>query len=1139
MTEQTDPNPSPKATNTWEANLSLSNVYGSTLYQFFDSSSSDGVVSLLDHIEIEEIKITYKYEGPKTTNFTSDGTLRLGDLPLVLSFNHSKQGWTFNANLTFGENDPPPTTVGKIAAHIFGPDLVLPDFVADISLKLPKSKNAAGIEMVSLEPEEKPKPSGSAANVPQAGVKKDVFFSAWVQIDGFSFQAFQFQGAPTDVNDPKTRPAVQRAFRLSVQTIESIKIDLIGSLPQPFDEMVFLYVQPQKKNGAPTGLTHEVVEKINSNVKTEEQKLLYKALKKKEDYKPDDVVIQSGMHFMLLRKDPQQGSIVVLDYVFGQGKSKPRNKALMMDVPEPGKEEEDQEEPDPEPEPSAAKAPYEKKIGPITIRNLGLKYSLGEHPSLSLLLDASVLLGPIGVGLLGFKLTFVFDKGSDLFTNIPAPQPSIDGLAASFDRSPVILAGMFKHVDTTYQGAATLSFKLYLFQAAGFYGKVKSPSGKEFMSTFVYFILNGPLATLEFAEIRGVTGGFGYNSFLQFPTVTNVLDFPLIKTPEPSDPKSALESLMGVDAWFFPKGNAFWLAAGLTVLAFEILDIKAVIAVEWDPKVKIGLFGVATADMPAGTEKKFAHVQLGLIAVLDFDAGTFKVEGQLTPSSYVLDPKCHLTGGFALYTWFGGGPSAGDFVFTIGGYHRSYKPPAQYPKPPRLAISWAYASSISIRGEAYFAITPKVCMGGGRLNASLTLGALYAFFDAYADFLINYKPFHFTADGGLSVGVQFTLDLWICTVHINIEISATLYLEGPPIAGQVHVNFWVFGFDINFGEKQTANTGPLSLPQFIEQVLQTDLAKGQDPPPPIVFSCNQGLIPASDKDAKSKPNNGPWNVRGAVFQFTVGCKFAIKQANVVTDELDAGGKPIPPYKPKENPSKIYAKPMQLEEELSSILTVKIKPTPNPKALAASEEGPTIPVWNSASMQYKSVPTALWGKCKFNTHQIVLYYTNFPDKSTEDPNSRAVSNPNQIPQLLNGDNPAISQAIGITISSPLPVLSKDQIPSFDFRTFFIEDADTPSGFPDVNDMTGPWEPQAEDNTPEAWENVRKQWNGKPGFGNNAADDFVKLWSELEYFKWDTTGDNALTGQKPKNLLKDEQTFGKLFLEVPRLGVVATA
>ncbi|KAI9935076.1 hypothetical protein MW887_000697 [Aspergillus wentii] len=1135
MSEPTDP-PVPK--NEWEVTLSLSNVYGSTLYQFFDSSSSDSVVSLLDHIEIENIEVTYKYNGPQTASFTSKGLIKLGDLPLSLSFNHDSKGWEFKGELKFGESKPPSTTIGKVAAHIFGPDVEFPDFVANIELKLPESKNSAGVEMFSLKKEEENPDSGestgpdaaaAAAPNPKTGSKSDVFFTAWVEVDGFRFQAFQFQGAPTDEKNPKTKPAVQRAFRLSVKEIPQVKVDMIGDLPQPFDEMVFFYVQPQKAPGAPAGLTHGAVKKMNEKLSQlgDGQELRYKALKKEEAYQPNDVVIRSGMHFMLIRKDPQQGSIVAFDYVFGQAKSKSKKaKALTTgDLPPTAMVDEGEGE-DTQPEPPA-KAPYEKKVGPITIRNLGLKYSLNKPPSLSLLLDASVLLGPIGVGLLGFSITLEFGAGKDLFKNIPTPTFAIEGLAASFDRSPLILAGMFKHVDKTYQGAATLSFKPYLFQAAGFYGDVKDKTGTEFKSTFVYFILDGPLATLEFAEIRGVTGGFGYNTFLRFPTVTNVPDFPLISTSGPNDPQSALNTLMGGDAWFFPKNNSFWLAAGMTVLAFEILDIKAVIAVEWDPKVKIGLFGVATADMPAGTDTKFAHVQLGLVAVLDLDAGTFKIEGQLTPASYVLDPSCHLTGGFAFYTWFGGGPSSGDFVFTIGGYHRSYKPPAQYPNPPRLAISWSYDSSISIRGEAYFAITPKVCMGGGRLDASLTLGALYAFFDAYADFLINYKPFHFSADGGLSVGVRFTLDLWICTVHINIEISATLYIEGPPIAGRVHVNFWVFGFDINFGNKITPDTKARTLRQFIQQVLQADLAKGKTAdatdPPPVIFSCNQGLIASDDNNAKSEPNATAWNVRGAVFQFTVGCKFAVKEAAVVTDQPDAHGDPIPAYKPTPNPKDIFSKPMHLDESqpLSSVLTVKIKPKQTTLALTASDHDYGVSVWNSAKLNYKSVPMALWG----------------PYKSDEDPN--AASNPNQIEGLLKGDNPAVSQATGITISSPLPVLSnEDKIPPFDYKTFFIQDAGGPYHFPDINQQQDAWEPENEDTSQGAWETVRKQWDGPPGFGGDAADAFVKLWANQEYFKWDLTKDQTITGQKPGNiLLKDEETFGSSFLEVPRLGTAA--
>ncbi|KAE8381122.1 hypothetical protein BDV26DRAFT_302156 [Aspergillus bertholletiae] len=1144
-------------TNKWTVELTLSDVYGSTLYDFFEKKSQDGVASLLDHIEIEKLTFTYTYEGPNTSKFDTKGTIKLGKLPLELNFSHTAKEWNFNAHLAFDESTVPSTTIGEIAGHIFGPEVKdeLPFFVADISIQPPKKKNAAGIKMHALG-EKKEKSDQPAAAAPNPDTKKDIFFTAWVSFAGFSFQAFQYKAAPTSAT-PK--PVAQRAFRIAVAAIPKITIDLIGELPQPFDEMVFLYVQRQKGENAPLGLTYQDVEKMNEQL-DDDQKLKYKVTKKQpdtagkadegdgsdRDYQPTDVVIPAGLHFMLLRNDPQKGKSVALDYLFGGGKPA-KTKSTTPDAAT----EETKPEPETEADPGAAKAPYDKKVGPLTVSNLGLQYSLGEKPSLSLLLDASIVLGPIGVGLLGFKITLVFEKNasdpsksSNIFHNLPTPKFAIEGLAASFDRPPVLLDGMFKHVSTseqdTYQGAATISFNPYLFQAAGFYGKINITGHTDpFTSAFVYFMLNGPLATLEFAEIRGVVGGFGYNSSLQFPTATNVLQFPLISPPASEKPEEALKSLMN-GTWFFPKNHSFWLAAGLTVLAFELLDVQAVVVVEWDPKVKIGLFGVATADMPPKVDKKFAHVQLGLTAVIDLDAGTFKVDGQLTPASYVLDPSCHLTGGFAFYTWFAndGSTSAGDFVFTIGGYHRSYSKPEQYPNPPRLAISWSYDSSISIRGEAYFAITPKVCMGGGRLDASLTLGALYAYFDAYADFLIKYKPFFFMADGGVSVGVRYTLDLWICTVHISIELSATLYIQGPPISGRVHVNFWVFGFDVNFGAPAIHQNDPLSLEAFFQQVLQADLPKNNaEAPPPFIFTCNRGLIPASDTDARTKPNETVWNVRGAIFQFTIGCKAAVRQATVVTGQVDPNASGPEHQFPKDPADlrDIHSKPMHLKgsDTLTSNLTITVRPTGNSTALTASEGEAGVPEWEKAELIYKSLPVALWGEYD----------------ETADPNSPSASDPNQIGSLLDNKDHSVSQIMGIRISSPLPALSTDdKIKPFQYKKFFISTAGKESyPFPRVPTVEELWKPDDEDTTPGAWEKVRNQWNGTPKYGAGAGERFVDLWKRLSFAQWDTqpAAQQALdtphvvpmTGKAPANLLNDKAKFAKLFLEVPRMGIAA--
>jgi hypothetical protein len=79
-------------------------------------------------------------------------------------------------------------------------------------------------------------------------------------------------------------------------------------------------------------------------------------------------------------------------------------------------------------------------------------------------------------------------------------------------------------------------------------------------------------------------------------------------------------------------------------------------------------------------------------------------------------------------------------------------------------------------------------MGGGLSPAHLSLGLLEAFFDAYINFLINYKAFHFVGDAGIDVGVSFGIGLLFVIFYISVDISAHLYIEGLPFRGSVYVN---------------------------------------------------------------------------------------------------------------------------------------------------------------------------------------------------------------------------------------------------------------------------------------------------------------------------------------------------------------
>ncbi|PCD23305.1 hypothetical protein BFJ70_g4643 [Fusarium oxysporum] len=111
-----------------------------------------------------------------------------------------------------------------------------------------------------------------------------------------------------------------------------------------------------------------------------------------------------------------------------------------------------------------------------------------------------------------------------------------------------------------------------------------------------------------------------------------------------------------------------------------MIFLHAVVVVMFGQSVKLGIYAVALVDIPnAKSPLKFAHVELGIGVTVDFDYGTMRVEGQLSPKSFILDPNCHLTGGFALFYWFDATHAdkslVSNFVFTLGGYHQAFRIP--------------------------------------------------------------------------------------------------------------------------------------------------------------------------------------------------------------------------------------------------------------------------------------------------------------------------------------------------------------------------------------------------------------------------------------------------------------------------------
>ena len=587
----------------------------------------------------------------------------------------------------------------------------------------------------------------------------------------------------------------------------------------------------------------------------------------------------------------------------------------------------------------------EKSFGPVQFQRIGVQYQGGV---LFFLLDMSLSFSALNLALDGLGI------GSPL-THF-SPQPHLDGLSVSFSSGPVTINGgllvvpssaLPKGVVYEYMGEVTIAVEPYLISGTAAYAKVDGQS-----SFFLFAQVTGEFGGPPAFFITGFMGGFGYNSQLALPDPDQVYTFPFLAglddtsifgaNPTPLSVLNVLSGAGGKPAWVTPTTGAYWIAAGLLFRSFELVLGRMLLVATFGKDLEIALLGLASMSLPQGAPpaETYAFVELQLEAVLKPDDGFFGVFVSLTPNSYLLTKNCHLTGGFAFCLWFGDNPHTGDFVVTVGGYHPAFVPPPWYPKVATVGFNWPVDSSLTVKGGAYFALTPTAVMAGGSLEVLFHSGDLRAWFTAYANLLIRWKPFQFQVSIGISLGASYRLNLLLTTVTISIELGATVEMGGPPTGGVVHVHWFIISFSISFGGglPNPAST-KLEWPD-LQSLLPSDPS---NPSTPAVLGVqiNQGL---SRQDA-----DGAWIVRGDELVFTT-------QTAVPASQISLNGAQHSPSlasasSADDTPAGINIRPM----ELSNVQSVHSVTLTN-----LSDNTPVVlTTWASAA-QTRNLPEALWG-----------------------------------------------------------------------------------------------------------------------------------------------------------------------------------
>lgn len=663
--------------------------------------------------------------------------------------------------------------------------------------------------------------------------------------------------------------------------------------------------------------------------------------------------------------------------------------------------------------------PVNKQLGPLDCQKVGLGWNQ-KDVMLDLLFDGGVALGGLAVAL------------DELSVGIPLAHPTtlsdyaldLKGILVSYEGGGVeIVGGLLKSGsgDTLeYDGEAVLRFGKFGIGALGSYATL--PGGGT--SLFIFAFLDAPLGGIPAFFVTGLAAGFGYNRQLIPPPFDQVQDYPLVKAMadpaalgiQPGQPPN-LDTVLGtLKDSVPPTRGTYWLAAGVNFTTYEILKSSVLIAVEFGNDFEILILGLSTAKLPQ-VGPTYAEVQLAIEVLFAPDKGEFEASAMLTPNSYLIDPACKLTGGFAFFAWFPPSEHAGDFVVTIGGYHPAFQKPDWYPDVPRVGFNWKVSDVVSIGGGAYFALTPSCVMAGGNLEVLFQSGPIKAWFTAHADLLISWKPFFFIASIGVSIGCSVRINLLFIHTTIKVEVGADLTLWGPPTGGTVRVHLWIISFTIGFGESRNAVKTVTDWAGF-QQLLPGGDSGGDTPPAPAperlallavapddggsssavvcqIFS-NAGVVSTIEEPDKTKT----WVVNPATFAFSISTTIpataiAINSAAVA---LDLPGDYY-----------VAARPMGVDS-LDTGITITIA-------------GDNDAVWQGV-VDKQDVPEAVWGK--------PLAPGATPPASANLLNGRVVGLNGILPEPHTPDGPpAIDMVSAFTdvpvVDQPYPVLPLSQAP----------------------------------------------------------------------------------------------------------------
>ncbi|NEQ65136.1 MAG: hypothetical protein F6K21_06485 [Symploca sp. SIO2D2] len=599
--------------------------------------------------------------------------------------------------------------------------------------------------------------------------------------------------------------------------------------------------------------------------------------------------------------------------------------------------------------------PLNKAFGPMHMNRVGLAFDK-TSTTITGYLDGRITVGTLSFDLLGLDVAVPLTGDSKF-----EPSFGLQGLGLNYQNGPVDIGGaLFKEVangETAFDGFVTISTESLEIGAVGSFAEMND--GKD--SLFVYAVLGEPLGGPAFFFVTGLAAGFGYNRKLLPPPISQVQNFPLVTEAMTPSPQPQAGNLSGVHDYvaqklalmqkdIVPTAGEYFLAAGVKFTSFELVEGFLLVVVQLGNEFRLDLLGLANASLPPDDNSDpVAEAQLAILAHYIPSQGSIWVQGQLTPNSFILSRHCHLTGGFALASWVSGAHS-GEFVVSIGGYAPKYQTPEYYPKTQRVGFNWQVSGDLNVKGGGYFALVPHALMAGGSLHAVWHSGPVSAWFLMGANFLIEWKPFHYSADIYVDLGAKLTIHFF-GTHHVSIDVIADLNVWGPEFGGHARITVKVIGihfhFSINFGDS-SSTLPPLKWEEFQDSFLPKNREQW------LGVTIQGGLMRTVTVTLDDGSQTEVWIVKRDELNLTTSSALPVKSATFTLDDNAATTPAITPTTPGIAPMAVET----IDTSKHSITITKVTPGQHSGHHGVGTAPPTEQL--KLVPNPKKIPSGMWG-----------------------------------------------------------------------------------------------------------------------------------------------------------------------------------